>query len=669
MKNIRLSLLLLISVISVNVFGQDIDYKGFPEWSWGKKDSTEYMLYTPKNMEPGKIYPVALFMHGCCGKSYAATERNAVDPPARMWHNFGANTQKIPTYIISGATSRGWSQHFDNLKEVIDDLVKNGQADPQRIYVTGFSMGGGGTWQIIQEYPGYFAAALPMGMDFEGDHGKVNDLPIWTNQGKDGWYSKGLKDNVSKIRAKNNYTIEGGGTWVTGVNPRYSSFEGVGHGVQWIAASTQDLVGWAYTKINDGNSYPNVYFESPSYKESQQEGANIEIIINAEDPDGRISKVEVYVAGKLLKSIKRAPYKTRIKAVSGDTKIEAVAYDNRGKKSTATTIVRVNCSPEISTSELPYSRAGALYQKQLFVRGNGPFSFSMDYTAEEFPKGLSLNKNGEIKGVPVIEGTYTLPVIVTDDNGLSIKKEFVLDILTKRENEIVVTRAMNKFKGVSPISKIRLGETLNYNTGGNEINFSELNGLDELTLIKTDSRDVEVSGDNYLSFGIDKQATVYVGYEKFDNRYTSTIPEWLQEWKKVDNEVVAQYRYFNLFKKTFPRGKVSLPGGDIKKNKLSTNYFVLVESIGNMKYSPEISTQNLPQSNTKSLYIEELTCLYGKGEVVWKVLSGKLPEGLVLSEKGIVSGLSLTAGTFDFTVSATDTKGQSDTKKFQINVK
>ena len=147
-------LLILVLVLPLSVFSQRkiVDYKPFPEWSWGKEDSTEYMLYTPGNMKPGEVYPIALFMHGCCGEDNKARPRNAVDPPVRMWHNFGANTQRIPTYIISPATSRGWTQHFESLKKVIDNLIENGQVDPKRIYVTGFSMGGGGTWQIIQKY-------------------------------------------------------------------------------------------------------------------------------------------------------------------------------------------------------------------------------------------------------------------------------------------------------------------------------------------------------------------------------------------------------------------------------------------------------------------------------------------------------------------------------------
>src|SRR6478609_5296111 len=102
----RKLLVILLFFIAKTLSAQEIDYKGLPEWSWHKQDSTEYYLYTPKNMKNGKKYPVVLAMHGCCGEDYHATLRNTVDPIVRMWHNFAANTQTVPTYIIAPATSR-----------------------------------------------------------------------------------------------------------------------------------------------------------------------------------------------------------------------------------------------------------------------------------------------------------------------------------------------------------------------------------------------------------------------------------------------------------------------------------------------------------------------------------------------------------------------------------
>jgi len=81
-------------------------------------------------------------------------------------------------YIVAVATSSGWTQHFPNLKKVIDDLISARKVDPQRVYITGFSMGGRGTWDFINAYPNYFAASIPMGMAPAGDFENARKIQI-----------------------------------------------------------------------------------------------------------------------------------------------------------------------------------------------------------------------------------------------------------------------------------------------------------------------------------------------------------------------------------------------------------------------------------------------------------------------------------------------------------
>ncbi|MBL4677394.1 MAG: alpha/beta hydrolase, partial [Mucilaginibacter sp.] len=214
--------------IAFSISAQDIDYKGLPEWSWHKKGNTEYYLYTPKNMQAGKKYPFALFLHGCCGIDDHATLHNVVDAPARMWHGFGENKQRVPTYIIAPATSRGWAQHIPDLKAVMDSLVASQNADAQRIYICGFSMGAQGTFTFINQYPDYFAAAITMGMKFSGDSLKVKNIPMWVNQGETDYYSRPLRKQVKMLRGLNGDGADTGATFNTGVNPRYSNFKGFG---------------------------------------------------------------------------------------------------------------------------------------------------------------------------------------------------------------------------------------------------------------------------------------------------------------------------------------------------------------------------------------------------------------------------------------------------------
>lgn len=568
--------------ISFTAFSQRIDYKGLPQWSWHKQDSTEYYLYTPSGMKKGKKYPVVLAMHGCCGEDYHATLRNTVDPVVRMWHNFASNKQSVPTYIIAPATSRGWQQHFTNLKNVTDDLIANHNADPQRIYVCGFSMGGDGTFRIIQQYPGYFAAAITMGMSSRGDSSKVKDIPLWCNQGETDYFSRSLRKNVADIRHLNGAVNDTGATWITGVNPRYSNFKGVDHGVQWDAASRQDLTGWAYSKVNDGNVYPVVFFKTPAYKQIADNNEKITVDIDAHDVDGSISKVEVLRNGKTEKTFKKPPFRFTLKAEKGDNIIKAVAYDNKGKQSVAETIVSVNIKPSLPWKFLYDAQVGKFYNAKIEGAGNGDLFYHIDKAT--LPAGLILYPDGTLKGIPLKDGNYTLTVKLIDEDNDTAQQVFQLRVPVKNSNDVIVTNAVSANGIVYPVSKMALGESPNFNskdimltTNMQEINFSDLSRYEGLTFIKTNINEADTLVNDFLNFNIDEDAIVYVAYETLDSNFHSTIPAWLQDFKKEKGQIAAQYRYYNVYSKKFLKGKVVLPSADARANGVATGYFVMIE--------------------------------------------------------------------------------------------
>ncbi|MEO6001027.1 MAG: Ig-like domain-containing protein [Chitinophagaceae bacterium] len=565
------------------LFSLAIDYKGFPEWSLNKKDSTEYALYTPSNLQPGSKYPIALFMHGCCGVDNHVSLRNAVDPPVRMWHQFGADKQDIPTYIIAPATLRGWAQHFKSLKEVMDDLVANHQGDPQRIYVCGFSMGGEGTFRIIQQYPDYFAAAITMGMTFRGDSLKVKDLPIWANQGETDNFSRGLRKQVAAIRVLNGLTADTGSTWIEGVNPRYSNFKGVGHGVQWDAASTQDLTGWAYSKINNGNKYPIVFFENSDYPIHAEAGKPVVLNITASDPDGSVNKVEMYSNHVLRTTLNKAPYQFTLTPVRGDNIIEAIAYDNNGKKTNASTIIIVNMKPVLSSKTLPVANAGDYYQTRLPATGNGPITFSVK-DKSTVPKGLDLYPDGTLEGLTNQEGVFKINIIATDDDNESIHAVFAITVKGKKKGDVLISKLTTSEGKEYKLSKVSIGQVPNFNSkdsllssNPNEITFSNVGGYEGLTYIQTDVNDANKSTENFLSFENDEDVVVYVAYEKLDKIVTSTVPAWLKAFKKEEGQIVAQYRYFDVYSRAYKKGNVMLPGADAAKNSVGLNYFVMIK--------------------------------------------------------------------------------------------
>ncbi len=68
--------------------------------------------------------------------------------------------------------------------ELVDKLAAELPVDKDRIYITGLSMGGFGTWNAIAQRPDYFAAAIPIcGGGDKTQAPKLKDLPIWAFHG------------------------------------------------------------------------------------------------------------------------------------------------------------------------------------------------------------------------------------------------------------------------------------------------------------------------------------------------------------------------------------------------------------------------------------------------------------------------------------------------------
>lgn len=68
--------------------------------------------------------------------------------------------------------------------ELIASLQKEYRIDPKRLYITGLSMGGYGTWDVLARYPDLFAAAVPIcGGGDESTAARIAKIPIWAFHG------------------------------------------------------------------------------------------------------------------------------------------------------------------------------------------------------------------------------------------------------------------------------------------------------------------------------------------------------------------------------------------------------------------------------------------------------------------------------------------------------
>jgi len=81
-----------------------------------------------------------------------------------------------------------WSEdaQIATLDALLDDIVARYRIDKDRVYVTGLSMGGYGTWRLAMTYPQRFAAIAPICGAGEPDEAeKIKHLPVWVFHGAD----------------------------------------------------------------------------------------------------------------------------------------------------------------------------------------------------------------------------------------------------------------------------------------------------------------------------------------------------------------------------------------------------------------------------------------------------------------------------------------------------
>ena len=184
-------------------------------------DATPYRLMKPIGFDSNKRYPVIVSLHGGGGRG--ADNRKQL----RDWNKLLADKQRRsdhPCYVLAPQTTRLWNaSDLKNIKRVIAGLPA---VDMDRIYILGHSMGGHGTYILIQIDPGYFAAAAPSagsGLHKTGefiDASLIKDLPIWSFHGD--------RDKVCPIeRGQKLFAemkkLEG--------NMKFTTWAGDGHGV------------------------------------------------------------------------------------------------------------------------------------------------------------------------------------------------------------------------------------------------------------------------------------------------------------------------------------------------------------------------------------------------------------------------------------------------------
>ena len=218
-----------------------------------------YRWAEPATVEPGKTYPLVILFHG-------AGERGT-NNCAQLVH--GAkdllNYMKekgIKGYFIAGQCPEGeqwvnvpWANLAHRMPEkpsaamglameLIAKTMAEKPVDRNQVLVTGISMGGYGTWDIVQRRPDWFAAALPCcGGGDTTLAWKIRDVPIWAFHGD-------ADGAVPVTRSRDMVTA----LWAVNGKIRYREYPGMGHAC-WIPtyADHDVVLDWFFSQRKAAN--------------------------------------------------------------------------------------------------------------------------------------------------------------------------------------------------------------------------------------------------------------------------------------------------------------------------------------------------------------------------------------------------------------------------------
>jgi poly(3-hydroxybutyrate) depolymerase len=191
----------------------------------GKK--LPYQLMAPAKTGKKALYPLVIFLHGSGerGTDNAAQMKNGIHAFAET-----AQRQKHPCYLLApqcppgerwGGSSRDWKTLYQEtpsepgrlLLELIEKTLQDHpDIDRKRVYITGLSMGGFGTFDALMRRPDLFAAGMPLCGGGEPSYAeRIKNIPLWVFHGELDdvvlpRFSRSIVEALRKVGGKVQYT-------------------------------------------------------------------------------------------------------------------------------------------------------------------------------------------------------------------------------------------------------------------------------------------------------------------------------------------------------------------------------------------------------------------------------------------------------------------------------
>ena len=225
---------IILATLAIILFGTVVmgeDKKESPQQEKSsEKAGLKYLLYLPKGYDKAKKkHPMILFLHGAGERGDNLNQVKKHGPPKLV-----EKGRDLAFVVVSPQCPRSRWWDVKALTQLLDEVVASYNVDESRIYLTGLSMGGFGTWSLAAEHPKRFAAIAPIcGGGKTTWAKKLKDVPIWVfHGGKDGVVpAKRSKDMVAALKEQ-------------GSKPKLTIYPNAGHDSWTKSYANPELYKW-----------------------------------------------------------------------------------------------------------------------------------------------------------------------------------------------------------------------------------------------------------------------------------------------------------------------------------------------------------------------------------------------------------------------------------------
>jgi predicted peptidase len=198
------------------------------------KGGIQCMLFAAKTLDAAKKHPLVIYLHGKGNDVLTKKHLGLADAIAKP-----ANYEKRPCFILAPQCpdENGWGGATGvSFMKSLKDLLKHLPIDEDRIYLTGYSMGGYGTFSFLNEEPRLFAAGVPVagGCDV-GIARNLRRMPLWIFHGEK---DDVVKPDASRAIAKALEKLK--------APVKYTEYPGEGHGVMGKVVNDEALHTWLF---------------------------------------------------------------------------------------------------------------------------------------------------------------------------------------------------------------------------------------------------------------------------------------------------------------------------------------------------------------------------------------------------------------------------------------